>query len=290
MRARVRPRLGCARGFRVLGYLANLRDKLPYLRDNGCNRGKDGRVAATVLCIVGIACLAYGFTIQMVGSGTWFFAVWYVIGAVLLALAWALHSGAWNALPLALRRVFQVLCAAVLVVVAGTQALVLGDFNDRGEPDLDYIIVLGAQVREGGPSLVLKYRLDAAYDYLQANPDTVCIVSGGQGANEPRPEADVMAEYLRARGIDGSRILVERESLNTYQNIRNSMQLFDARNARVGIVTNNFHVYRGVHLARAQGIEHACGIAAPARPWYLPNNMLRESFGIVKDFAQGNLR
>lgn len=251
--------------------------------------GKGGGMIAIVLCIVGFLCLGYGFTVQMVGSGTWFFAVWYVIGFVLLVLAWVLHSGAWGSFPAAIRRTFQILCAVVLVVVAGTQVLVLSDFNDRGEADLDYIVVLGAQVREGGPSLVLKYRLDTAYDYLQANPGTVCVVSGGQGPNEPRAEADVMAEYLQDRGIDESRIVRERESLNTYQNIRNSMQLFDARHARVGIVTNNFHVYRGVHLARKQGMENACGIAAPARAWYLPNNMLRETFGIVKDFAEGNL-
>lgn len=55
---------------------------------------------------------------------------------------------------------------------------------------LDYIIVLGAQVRKDGPSPVLKYRLDKAVEYLNENPDTVCIVSGGQGSNEPWSEAE----------------------------------------------------------------------------------------------------
>lgn len=34
---------------------------------------------------------------------------------------------------------------------------------------LDYIIVLGAQVRKDGPSPVLKYRLDKAVEYLNEN-------------------------------------------------------------------------------------------------------------------------
>lgn len=39
-------------------------------------------------------------------------------------------------------------------------------FDDDGGDDLDYIIVLGAQVYKSGPSSVLKYRLDKAAEYL----------------------------------------------------------------------------------------------------------------------------
>ena len=38
-----------------------------------------------------------------------------------------------------------------------------------GRGGLDYIIVLGAQVRKDGPSPVLKYRLDKAVEYLYEN-------------------------------------------------------------------------------------------------------------------------
>ena len=43
------------------------------------------------------------------------------------------------------------------------------------------MIVLGAQVHADKPSVVLKYRLDEAILYLNENPETVCIVAGGQG-------------------------------------------------------------------------------------------------------------
>ena len=62
--------------------------------------------------------------------------------------------------------------------------------------NLDYIIVLGAQVKESGPSVVLRYRLDRAVSYLKENDNTLVIVSGGQGANEKATEASVMKEYL----------------------------------------------------------------------------------------------
>lgn len=242
-----------------------------------------------VLTIVGLACLAYGLSIMMVWSGTSFFAVWLALGALLLGGAWAVHAGWWEAIPLALRRAVTGIACAALVICAITQGLAISCFGAQSGDDLDYIIVLGAQVRDDGPSAVLQQRLDTAADYLQANPRTRCIVSGGRGPNEPEPEAQVMARYLTERGIDPNRITIEDESPNTVGNIRNSMTFINPDTDRIGIVTNNFHVFRGAAIARKQGIIHVCGIAAPSNPWYLPNNLLRETFGISKDFLKGNL-
>ena len=241
------------------------------------------------LAILGALCAAYGISIMLVWSGTGFFAVWLALGALLIGSAWAVHAGWWAACPSVIRRIVYGITALVVITCVATQGLALTHFSDQGEDDLDYIIVLGAQVREDGPSVVLRYRLDTAFDYLEANPRTLCIVSGGQGANEPEPEAHVMARYLEQRGIDSSRIIQEDESKNTIQNVRNSMRLIDPDHDKVGILTNNFHVYRGVSIARKQGIAHVCGIAAPSHAWYLPNNLLRETFGIVKDSLMGNL-
>ena len=56
----------------------------------------------------------------------------------------------------------------------------------------------------------------------------------------------------------------------------------------VGIVTNNFHVFRGVMLARHAGFENACGIAARSNIYFQPNNLVREFFGVMKDLVCGN--
>ena len=68
--------------------------------------------------------------------------------------------------------------------------------NVKPVKNLDYIIVLGAQVKESGSSVILRYRLDRAVSYLKENDNTLVIVSGGQGANEKATEASVMKEYL----------------------------------------------------------------------------------------------
>ena len=148
---------------------------------------------------------------------------------------------------------------------------------------------MGAQVRDDGPSKVLQYRLDAAQHYLKENPETVCIVSGGQGVNEPCTEAEAMAEYLVEHGIDKNRIILEDVSKNTMENIRNSKTFIDVASDAVGIVTNNFHMFRAVKLAEAQGLENVYGIAAGSNIIYLPNNVLRECLGIVKDWLVNHI-
>lgn len=225
----------------------------------------------------------------MIPSGTWFFAFWYVLGAVFLVAALAVWRGWWEVLPVVGRRAVGVVAGVLVAGFLVTQACIFSEFNDEGEPGLDYIVVLGAQVHENGPSVVLRYRLDAARDYLEANPETVCIVSGGQGLNEHTAEANVMADYLSEQGIDEQRIIREDCSTNTLENIEFSGAFLDSASDTVGIVTNNFHVFRSVQIARKVGYAHVCGLAAPSSLNTLPNNLARESLGIAKDFAVGNL-
>ena len=163
----------------------------------------------------------------------------------------------------------------------GTLTCVCGFFCDdrrvyhQSDENLDYIIVLGAQVRADGPSKVLKHRLNTAIDYLKKNPETICIVSGGQGYNEPCTEAKAMAEYLEAAGIAKERLILEDKSKTTEQNIKYSKK-YMKDGASVGIITNDFHMFRAMQITKGEGLKSAKAIAAGSNPLYLPNNMLRE--------------
>ena len=242
-----------------------------------------------ILTALAIASILYGLFIMSLGSGTWFFAFWLVLGAVLLAAALAVHLGWWKVLPPLARRAGGIAAVALAVGFLVTQACIFSEFYDQGDEGLDYLIVLGAQVRDDGPSVVLRHRLDAACEYLEANPGTTCIVSGGQSPSEPMTEADSMADYLIGRGIAPDRIVVEGRSTNTKENIGFSSSFLDPETGSVGIVTNNFHVFRGVAIARKAGFASVQGIAAPSNLDVLPNNLVRESLGIAKDFLAGNL-
>lgn len=228
-----------------------------------------------------VICAGYGCFVRAAGSGTAFFAVWLLLAVFFCCLAAAVGTGLWKKAPSILKKAFILLVCFALLIFAGFQVCALSHFDDDGGDDLDYIIVLGAQVYRSGPSTILKYRLDRAAQYLQENEDTVCIVSGGQGSNEPSPEAVIMAEYLESKGISGEIIIKEEKSETTAENIANSME-YIKDGASVGIVTNNFHVLRAVQTAERQGLKNAEGISAGSPKAYLPNNMLREFMAEVK--------
>lgn len=234
-----------------------------------------------VWSVLSVLSILYGILVQSAATGTAFFMIWYVLGIIFFGFALAVQFGVWSKLPILPKQIFLgVLCMGMLCFVA-VEACILSGFGRKGEADLDYIIVLGAQVRKTGPSRVLRYRLDKAIEYLSENPETICIVSGGQGANEHISEAKGMAEYLREKGIPSERIILENKSINTAQNISNSMVLME-KGSSVGVVTNDFHLFRALQIAKKQGLENVCGIAADSNRLYLLNNMVREFFAMIK--------
>ena len=238
-----------------------------------------------------IVCLIYSVSIYMIGSGTFSFTIWLCGAAFFGAAFWLSGNGRWYKIPLLIRSAFCGIISLFLVVMAICMVLMISHFYDKGIKDLDYIVVLGAQMNKDGPSTIYKFRLDAAYDYMIENPATVCIVSGAQGVNEACCEGDGGKKYLESKGIPPSRIIAENKALNTSENIVNSFQLMHTgingeKELKIGIVTNNFHLFRGVHLAKKLTDCDVYGISAYTLPWYLPNNMVRECFGIIRDLRK----
>jgi len=248
----------------------------------------------------GVLFLLYGITVLLVNSGSKFFVVWFGLTAASLVLSAASFFRLFSKIPVPVR----IICLAVLILCFGffcfIEARVIKHFHDTPPDHLEYIIVLGAQMHDSGPSLVLKYRLDSAIEYLSANPETICIVSGGQGSNESAPEATGMKKYLTDHGIAEERILTEEKSKNTIENIIFSKEIItshkedepsseDISSPAIGIVTNNFHLYRALSLAKKQGLSTTYGLSAPSTFHFLPNNMLREFVGVMKDTLLGNM-
>ena len=251
-------------------------------------RQERGITLHMIWMIVGILCVLYCLALAITGgTGTWFFLIWGIMGIAFTL--WGIFRGRiWHVMPHWLNITAGTLFLLMLAVLLFTEGCIISGFSKNTDKELDYIVVLGAQLKTTGPSRVLQYRLDTAYEYLTAHPDTKAIVSGGQGSNEPASEAQGMYDYLVKRGIEPGRIVLEDKSVNTEQNIRFSKEFLQADADKVGIVSNNFHVFRAVKLAKAAGYRNVVGIAAPATAFYLPNNMLREFFGVVKDFLMGH--
>lgn len=248
-------------------------------------------LSSKVLGVLGVLCLLYCLSILLfMGYGTTFFLIWGALAAVCGILSLLLAHREWlEQIPKWLRVSFLVCVTAGALLFCVVEGLILSRFAAQPQPGADYVLVLGAQWKANGPSYVLQKRLDAALKYLNDNPETLVIVSGGQGSNEVISEAAGMQSYLLAAGIAGERIFVEDKSTNTCENLVFSANLLDKANNRVVLVTNNFHVYRATEIAEKQGYDHVEGLAAGSYPAMLPNNLLREFLGVIKDFCVGNL-
>ena len=246
---------------------------------------------AVVLYTIAAACVFYAVGIMLTrAAGTKFYLIWLVFAAVLTCAGLAFQKEIWEILPVPCRLAgIAIVCAAVIFFFF-IEGLILSGFHAKAQQDLPYIVVLGAQMKKNGPCVALARRLDAAADYLEDNPGTVCIVSGGKGSNEPVSEAQGMYEYLVKKGISPMRIIQEDRSRNTYENLEYSRKLIPEEITDVGIVTSNFHVYRAVQLAKMHGFSECEGIGAGSGMYFLPNNMLREFFGVLKDWAINGMK
>ena len=264
--------------------------KVIYLEKRGRKR-RGMSVFAVIFGVLGLLCLLYCLIMGLfVNYGTRFFLVWGALGVFFGGIAFVLaRRNLLERLPMWLKLGAVFIFAVGILVFALVEGMILSRFSSDGQNGADYLIVLGAQWREDGPSYLLKKRLDQALEYLEENPQTRVIVSGGQGSNEPVSEAEGMYGYLVEAGIRPERILLETESKSTRENLAFSGELLDKAGDRVVIVTNNFHVFRAVKIAEKLGYEQAEGLAAGSYPLSPPNNMLREFFGVLKDFAVGNL-
>ncbi len=172
-------------------------------------------------------------------------------------------------------------CVIVLFV-----AFLLGyGTTDSVTGNEDAVIVLGSGIRGELLTVGLKNRLDCAVDIYKENPDTVIVVSGGQGPQEDITEALAMERYLLRCGVDAGRIIKEEKATSTYENFVYSKQILDGllgEGYDVAFVTNEYHIYRAGSLAKIAGFENVSH-AHSSTVWYtvIPSCM-RECMAVVK--------
>ena len=245
------------------------------------------RKLRNVYWISGAACIAYYFVFSMASRfGLSLSFIWLFGGAMLIAAGFSCMT---DRIPRLLRRIWRTGLCLGLVLLISLTSLVAGGMNSTPPDGLDYVIVLGARVDPDGPSPALRRRLNATLKYLENNPDTIIIASGGQGWDEPMSEAECIRRELEEAGIDSARILKEDQSTTTMENLLFSKALMTSPDASAGLITNNYHVYRAVLLAQTAGLSNVYGIAAEYTGFTLPHYMVREAVCLVVELLRGNL-
>ncbi len=150
------------------------------------------------------------------------------------------------------------------------------------------VVALGSGLIDGDVPPLLASRLDRACQAYEAaiaaGGRPVIVTSGGQGEDEPRSEAEAMAEYLREHGVPEAAILTETESRTTGENLANTAVLLAERGVTgpVAVVTNNFHAFRSAMMMRKAGVAGYV-LGAPTAEYYWPSATIREYLAILRD-------
>ena len=175
------------------------------------------------------------------------------------------------------------LLAALCLVAALGAAYVLGvdaytvlstrdrilTIDEAAELDgVDCIIVLGCKVQnDGSPSHMLNDRLevgvDVYYGLVENEKGSKLLMSGDHGTEEYN-EVYTMKQFAIAEGVESSEIFMDHAGFSTYESIYRAKEIFGAD--KVIIVTQEYHLYRALHIADALGVE-AYGVSADLRTY-----------------------
>ena len=180
---------------------------------------------------------------------------------------------------------FSMAIAYLECVLVGTIVFAVKAARHIPTFDKDYILILGCQIRKDGTlTKLLQSRADRAVEFARmqreaTGKEITFVPSGGQGSDEVMPEAQAIKNYLLGIGIPDERILPEDKSVNTFENLKNSMGIIkehsDASQPKVAFSTTNYHVFRAGMFAAQQGFDMD-GIGSPTKSYFWINAFIRE--------------
>ena len=150
----------------------------------------------------------------------------------------------------------------------------------------DVILTLGAGIFTEEVTPMLAKRLDKALVLFNNNSDATMIVSGGQGPDEPIPESLAMKRYLIANGVPEQQIIMEYQSTNTFENIKNTKDLlatYIPRQAQVVCVTSQFHVLRALRFGQILNVRMT-GLGSTTPYHFLEIALIRDFLGLMYQY------
>ena len=228
--------------------------------------------------------LALFFKFCMIGYSFTVLVCLVIVGILLFYALLPIFAKTYPYTARRLKRVFTTLLCIGLIVVSITECIIIKASFGHPETDCDYVVVLGAKVRDSGPSVSLMDRIYGARDYLQAHPDAIAILSGGQGVDEPMTEAAAMYDELVKLGIAPDRLWLEDKATSTWENLNFSLNLIEEKTGKrpetIGLLSSEYHLFRASLFADACGVE---SLGIPAKTSILSqriNHFMREVAGV----------
>lgn len=266
--------------------------------------------------ITALLCMAYyGIIVLHMGFGTSGAALWLILAVIFLLLSAGLDYYEKHKKTVALWIPVSVttLMASGLVVFFIVEVMIFAGSVDTNTEGMDYLIVMGTQVKNGGVDVMLEKRLDRTLEYSRENPDTILVLSGGRRGKEGLSQAQAMASYLFERGVPREKMLLEMTSgsvvegiisskviidndrkakkLKNTHKIRNypSVVVVEDKPVQTGLLTSNYNVFRCREISRKWGLGEIYTISSKSDKVLIPHLYVRECAAILKDKLMGNM-
>ena len=232
---------------------------------------------AIALVLIGIGFLVPGMKGYMYITFSLFLAAFVIIAV--------------NVFPDGLKRWTLTLVSLGLIYLIGIESIIVSNASTDKNDKKSYVVVLGAAVNGSKPTLSLTHRLQAAESYLKKYPDSIAVVSGGQGDGEDISEAQCMRDVLIENGIEKERIIIEDKSTSTIENLTFSKEIILKDGGSmddVAILSSPYHLYRAKKMAEMIGYINPAGVAGiHGYPIYSLGMYIREAFGVTSLMLRG---
>ena len=239
------------------------------------------------LKVISLIMVIYGSIVLFLIGPFRIFSFFYLLSGITLFLCVRSADLIRGFFPEKIRKVLLVCIGLAILIFLATEALIVSFSMRPCEKGADYVIVLGSQIRENGPSMDYQARLDSAFAYLSENRDSLVICTGAKGDSEPITEAEGGKRYLMGKGIEEKRILTEDESFSTLQNLKNAKKIIEKKtrieDAKVVIVSADYHLFRASYIAGKLGYENVSCKGGHGLWILLPHYYTREFFALGKE-------
>lgn len=181
----------------------------------------------------------------------------------------------------------SIVLAINLYVLESVKTKIISLYDAKNLSNVDCVLVLGAGLKNGGPSDMLQERLDMGISLYKENNDLILLMSGDHHRKD-YDEVNVMKRYASLNDVPTSKVFMDHAGLSTYDSLKRAKDVFGVK--KIVIVTQKYHLSRALYIADSLGIE-AYGVDATKKDY--PGQSYRNFREILarnKDFLKSIIR
>jgi vancomycin permeability regulator SanA len=158
-----------------------------------------------------------------------------------------------------IRRVISFILLLIIVIPLYVAGNIWYTAKNTTAEKSDVILVMGAAQFDGRPSEVLLARLNQAKSIFKAGLAPRIYTVGGGAPGDRTTEAAASKAWLIGNGISKTNVLAIAKGRDTLSSTKAYVEQMRKSNfASVVIVTDPYHCYRAIKMAKDRGIKSTC--------------------------------